>query len=221
MLTDADPMASAGSESPAHPHGGRLSEILEAIAADPVRDRVSIADLVSILSHRAFGALMLVFSLPNALPMPPGTSTILGAPLLFLAAQLALNRPAPWLPGFIASRSMSRSDFGKLVAKVSPWLARAERLLRPRASFLTRPPFEQGIGLFSLILAIVLFLPIPLGNMLPAFAISILSLAILERDGLAAIFGFLTGILSLVIVSGVIYGFVLAGLFLIRRMLGV
>jgi hypothetical protein len=36
--------------------------------------------------------------------MPPGTSAFLGAPLLFLAVQLALGR-RPWLPRVIAERS--------------------------------------------------------------------------------------------------------------------
>jgi len=67
------PANSAGSD--ARPHGGRLSEILAAIAADTSRARISIADLFSVLSHRAFGALMLIFAAPNIFPTPPGFSS--------------------------------------------------------------------------------------------------------------------------------------------------
>jgi hypothetical protein len=47
---------------------------------------------------------------------------------------------------------MSRKDFAAIVGKGAPWLVRAEKLLRPRLSFLTRPPFEQAIGAICLLL---------------------------------------------------------------------
>jgi hypothetical protein len=87
--------------------GPSLSEVLTQIANDEGRARISIGDLATALRDRAIGALILVFALPNTIPMPPGVSSILGAPLLFLTAQLALGRN-PWLPKFIADRSMER-----------------------------------------------------------------------------------------------------------------
>ena len=66
-----------------------------------------------------------------------------------------------------------------------------------------------------LALAIVLALPIPLGNMLPAFAISLMALGVLERDGLWVIIGVLVGVFSLVIVSGVVWALAKALIFVI------
>jgi hypothetical protein len=79
------------------------------------------------------------------------------------------------------------------------------RSLKPRLSFLTRPPFEQVIGAVCLVLATILFLPIPFGNMPPALAICLLALAILEWDRLAALSGTVVAMLSLAIVWGVVY----------------
>jgi hypothetical protein len=207
--------------APARPRGGKLSEILTSIAANETRDRVSVADLFDVMRDRAFGALMLLFAVPNVFPLPPGSSAILAAPLVFLTAQLALARPTPWLPRFITERSISRSDFARTVAKVSPWLARIERLLRPRLGYLTRPPFEQLIGVMCLILAILLLLPIPLGNMPPALAICLFSLAILERDGIAALVGWLTAIVSIAIVWTVVYALVHSAIAILRHTLSV
>lgn len=67
------------------PQGGRLSDILLAVAADQTRERVSVADLFEVMSHRAFGALILIFAAPNVLPTPPGFSTLFAAPLIFLS----------------------------------------------------------------------------------------------------------------------------------------
>lgn len=192
----------------------RVSQILDTVAGDDRRERVSISDVMNAMEARAVAALILFFSLPNALPAIPGTSAILGLPLLYLCAQMMLGK-LPWLPAIIADRSMTREDFRSLVGRVSPLLARAERLLVPRLLFMTGVRGEQVIGAFCLLLAVVLALPIPLGNMLPAIAISMLALGVLERDGLWVIGGFVVGVLSLAIVWGVVWALAKTAWFLI------
>lgn len=196
-----------------HPAPKRLVTILQDIAGDISRDRISISDLMEGMDARAMGALLLIFAFPNALPAPPGTSGILGLPLLYLSVQMALGR-MPWLPRIIAARSMARKDFAVLVERVVPWLERAERLMAPRLLWLCGPGVQRLLGVACLILALVLFLPIPLGNMLPAFAICLIALGVLERDGLWILLGLMTGVISLIIVSGVIYGILRAIIFL-------
>lgn len=173
----------ADAETPEPPHRG-FSEVLRELAALE-RERVSVADILQAFGDRAFGALLLVFSLPNALPMPPGTSAILGAPLVFIAFQLMLGRPVLWLPGVIVDRSLKRDDFRALAAKIEPWVVRLERLLKPRAHWLTSPFADRLTGAGCFLLSLVLFLPIPFGNMPPAIAISAFALGLIERDGVA------------------------------------
>ena len=48
---------------------------------------------------------------------------------------------------------------------------------------------EYLLGLIILLLSIVLVLPVPLGNMLPALAVSVLSISLIQRDGLIALLG--------------------------------
>jgi hypothetical protein len=199
--------------------GASLSTLLTRIAADETRERISIGDLLIALQDRAIGALIFVFAIPNTLPMPPGMSSILGAPLLFLTAQLTLGR-RPWLPKFIASRSLERAHFAAVVVRIAPWVARAERLLRPRIEVLTRPPFEYLVGAICLVQAIVLFLPIPMGNIPPAVAICLFALAILERDGLWVLIGVCATIVSFVIAWGVLYALFRSAVALIGRLLG-
>lgn len=186
-----------------------LSTALQRIADRTDRDRIFIRDLLAELDQRAIAAMLFVFAVPNTIPVPPGVSGVLGAPLLFLAAQLMLGR-APWLPALIADRSFARADFARILNKIGPWLAKAERLMRPRLTVLTKPPAEYIIGAIMLVLAIVLFLPIPLGNMLPAIAICVLALGLIQRDGLWVIAGTVTAIVSVIIVSGVVAAFAFA-----------
>lgn len=213
-----DPSSIAASAA-SHNGGGRgpkLSEILFAIANDTSRERVSVADLLAVMQDRAVGALMFVFALPNVLPTPPGTSTVLGAPLIFLTAQLALGLK-PWLPAVIADRSMARTDFAAVVNKAAPWLAKAEALLRPRFGRLVQPPAEYAVGLICFLLAVILFLPIPLGNMLPALAICLFSLGVVEKDGGWILAGLATTVVSLVVIWGVLYAIITAALYFIAN----
>lgn len=196
-----------------HEHREKLSETLEKIAQSEHRERISVNELIYLLRGRAIAALLLLFAFPNALPSPPGTSGVLGLPLVYLSVQMMLGRP-PWLPAFIGNRSVARQDFAAIIRRSAPFLARAEKLLRPRVMSLTSPMGLRMVGLACLILSTVLILPIPLGNMLPAFAICVLALGALERDGVWIISGTVVGILSLVVVWGVIMAFIKAILFL-------
>lgn len=195
-----------------------LSVVLGMLAEDLNRRRISVGDFLAALGDRALGALMFVFAIPNVLPTPPGTSTILGAPLIFLAAQVTFGR-RPWLPAIISQRSMSREDFNVLIRRIVPWLERAEKLLRPRASVLAIPPMEYVVGLMCLLLAVVLILPIPLGNMLPALAISLMALGLLERDGVWISAGLFVAAIALLVVSGVVFALVKAAIFFFTQVL--
>lgn len=201
-----------------HRHGGRLSEILSGLATDEGRPRISVADIFQAMGDRAFGALILIFALPNIVPTPPGTSALTGTPLVFLAAQLMLGQK-PWLPRIIADRSMTRQDFASIVTRVTPWLAKAERMLRPRLGFLVYPPAEYLIGFVCLVLAVILALPVPLGNILPAIAICFFSFGILERDGICVLIGTAVAGVAGVVVAGVVYALVKGFLLLLQATL--
>lgn len=198
------------------PKRARLSDILRGLAEQTPVERVSVGDIVAALPRRATAALLFIFAAPNAIPTPPGTSALLGLPMIYLAYQMMLRRK-PWLPKVISARSMRREDFAALVTRALPLLTRAERMLRPRLLPLVSPAAEAAIGAFCLVLALSVALPIPLGNMLPALAVSILALAVLERDGLWVLIGSAIGLLSLVVVSGVVWAAVKSVAYLVGQ----
>lgn len=179
----------------------RLSAILTAIAEAEDRDRISIGDLLEALKRRALGALMFIFAIITALPMPPGVSAVVGAPLVFLSAQLMLGMNA-WLPRIITDRSLSRVDFHRVVRAASPWLARAEGIMKPRFEFLAKRPAVYFAGFVTFVMSLLVLLPIPGANMAPSIAICIIALGLLERDGIWIVLGALVGIISTVVVAG-------------------
>jgi|AGTN01.1.fsa_nt_gi Uncharacterized ABC-type transport system, permease components len=205
----------SGAEAP-----GRIpaSRLLAGFAEHWQGERVRLKDVVDVLEDRAYGLLLLVLAFPNVIPNPiPGLSGILGVPLVLVAAQLALGRPHPWFPAFLAERSMATGDFRAVVEKIAPWLQKFERLTRPRLRWLSNPVAERLLAAFCLFLAIILALPIPLGNMLPALAVSLIALGLIEHDGLAIGAGAVLGIVSIFIVSAVVIVMVEAFLFFLRQ----
>jgi hypothetical protein len=59
-------------------------------------------------------------------------------------------------------------------------------------------------------------LPIPLGNILPAVAISLLAIGMLEKDGIAVLVGAAIAVANLFVVAGVLYGLGKAALFILK-----
>ena len=150
---------------------------------------ITIGDIVESFGRRAFGALLFVFSVPNLLPLPPGSSTVLGAPLVLLAPQVAIGVRQPWLPKKLKARALSRRDLANAFDRLIPWLERIEKASRPRLTWMFGPVGDRLIGLACTVLALVLILPIPFGNMLPAATVGVLSLSLTQRDGALAAIG--------------------------------
>lgn len=162
-------------------------------------DRLTLGELLDSLHERAFGLAMTLLALPNCLPMPgiPYMSTVTGLPILILAGQLALGRDEPWLPARIARWSVSRPWLARIWRKVRPVVRRVERRLRPRLMPMTAPRAERIWAGLIAVLALILALPIPAGNLLPAWGVLLLSLGIAERDGRVVIGGLVGSVIAL------------------------
>ena len=166
-----------------------LSRILRDLCADPDGE-VTVGEIVDAFGRRAFGAMLFVFSVPNLLPLPPGSTTVLGLPLVLLAPQVMVGMRVPWLPRFLHQRKFKGSDLERLFGRLLPTLEKIERLSSPRLTFIFGPIGDRLIGLICTVLALILILPVPLGNLLPAATIATLSLALFQRDGLIALAGY-------------------------------
>lgn len=181
------------------PESSEKQRPLSAVLADVAYhegERISVAELTQLFGGRAIGALLFVFGLACMLPLPPGATTIFGFPLVLLAPQLIIGAAAPWLPNGIKDRTVSTADLKKGLPKLVGWLRRVEAVSKPRLAFIFGPVGERLIGVVVLALALVLILPIPGGNMLPALSVSALAFALIQRDGLIALLGYLIAFVS-------------------------
>lgn len=166
-----------------------LSSILRSLMDSP-GETLTVGEVMDRFDSRAFGATLFTFSAPNLLPMPPGASTVLGAPLLLIAPQVAVGRQTPWIPESVRRRVISRKALTAAFSRLMGPLQRIERVSRPRMPWLFGRKGEHAAGIVCSLLALVLILPIPFGNMLPAAAIAALSLSLVLRDGVIALAGY-------------------------------
>jgi hypothetical protein len=184
----------------------RLSEVFADLAAQD-RARVSIGDVVQALGDRSFAPVMILLAVPNAIPFIPGSSTVLGLLLAVVAIQLVLGMRRVRLPARLNRWSFDREGFARLVAKVTPWLTRFERMARPRFWPESYRLAERLAGIVAIALSLMIMLPIPFANGVPAIAICLLALGISERDGLWLGAGIVVGAIA----AGIVAGLFLAG----------
>jgi len=180
-----------------------FSQVIEDIGAkdDP---KLYLGELINAFGERGFGALMLFFGLLSvAIGIIPGTTTILGAPLLLMGLQLAIRQDQLWLPRWALRRWIERETYRNGVQKVLPRLRKVERLSKPRLEIMTSELSEILIGVATVILAFILILPIWGGNLIPALIIATFGFGLMQRDGLAILIGWsaigLIGLAALVV----------------------
>lgn len=178
----------------------RFSETLERLGAHGA-EKLCLGEMVEAFGERAFGAVMLLFAIVNLLPWPPGGTTLTGAPLLFLSAELAFGRDRLWLPRWLDRASVKRETFHTLSSRLMRVIRYSEALSRPRLAFLSSRAGQCLIGVACLVLSAILVLPVFGGNLLPAVAIAFFSLGVMQRDGVAILIGWiLTGATAVVLV---------------------
>ena len=182
-------------------------------------EAIVLGDILAFFGERAFGALMLVLALPMATPLSaiPGVSSVFGLPLVVVCAQLMLGYPRPLLPALLAKRTVRRETLARAIERADPWLARIERAVHPRLPALTGVAAERALGAVCVVMAVLLALPIPGANQPPAVVVALFAVALVERDGVFAILGWIAALAAVVIVV-VIYGaLIAAGMFMLGK----
>lgn len=178
-------------------------------------DSVSVGTMILALGDRSFGWTMLLFALVNMVPMPIGSTLITAIPLMLLSGQMALGFRHIRLPGFMTRITVPRRRFKAAVLRMKPALGRIERLVRPRLLWLFSRRNERLIGAVLFAVACALFIPLPGSGFIPATALLISAIGLVERDGALLIGGLVLGLVSIVVTIAV-GGAVLAGIEALR-----
>ncbi len=178
-----------------------LSNIIEHVF-DPDRNPITCGELVEELDRHGMAVILILFSVPAALPLPAaGYSTLLSVPLLIIGLRLLAGYDNLWLPARLRQRPFNTAGFNRRVVDAMLRLVQVvERFSSPRLIGLVRAPAMRAvIGFIICALACSMLLPIPGTNTAPAFGIFLIGFSLLEDDGVLLLAGILCSLLALFI----------------------
>lgn len=164
----------------------KLSVLLKRLASEFAERPLGFEELVTITQGRAYDVLLIFLSLPFLTPVPlPFLSTALGLVMVLIGARLAVGQ-RPWLPQALLQKQIEGRYLVKILNAGSKVLRGLEIFLRPRLAFVhTTWVFQRITGVLIVLSGALLLLPLPIpfSNILPAGTVLLLAAGALERDG--------------------------------------
>ncbi len=186
----------------------RTSQILRELLEKNPDKNFTVEKIVNSLGGTsAFGTSLLVFSIPEVLPIPiPGLSAIVVIPTGIISAQMIAGNGQLKLPKALLKRSIPRKALAASIHSILPFLEKTEKYIKPRWQWAVHPASKRFIGVFVFLLALAIALPVPGTNMPLAISIFIIALGMIENDGVLIVLGILIGIASFALLGGIIFG---------------
>jgi hypothetical protein len=197
------PKVEAGAEA----LGEKLKIIIENLPPDTVtlaeiRDRLGQDGLLLLTAF-----LTLVFMIPVSIP---GVSTVFGAAILLIGVTRLFHRSL-WLPKRLQDRELPAEKLRAGLRGGMVWFHRLERISRPhRLKWLTGHGVAGVANDLALILGAGLLMApfglIPFSNTLPALALLLLAIGLLQRDGVCILLGHCANLATIVYFTVLIAG---------------
>lgn len=186
MITDRQsPLQTPMTTSEVHPRtfSAELGDLIARFDNRPVR----LAEILESTQGRGYHLLLLLVALPFVGPIPlPGFSVPFGLVVSVLGLRLAIDR-GPWLPQRLLQREVSAAALRRVITATKRVVRGMEFVVRPRLGFVpNHGVFSRIAGALITLSGAMLMLPVPLpfSNSLPAWTVILLSASALGRDGL-------------------------------------
>lgn len=182
----------------------RIHEILTGLltgdaGSAALGEQPAVDEIISALGPRSFGLVLVMFGLPNLLPVP-GLPILCGFIIGIIAFQMVLGKDHLVLPRWVGAKRVKRDDLSRVVQRATPTLSTIERAMRPRIALLTDPPMQRVLGVVLCVLALALMAPIPFfGGIAPGIAVILLGLGLAERDGIVILLGGLASVFAVIV----------------------
>lgn len=143
--------------------------------------------------------LTLVFLIPVSIP---GVSTVFGAAILLVGISRLFNRPM-WLPQKVRERPLPADKLRPALMRGLTWVRRLEKVSRAHrlaalADGRVADIFNNLVFILAALLLMAPFGFIPFSNTVPGIALLFYAIGLLQRDGVAILFGHLANIAAIV-----------------------
>jgi len=166
-------------------------------------DGLTLREIRDRLDDRAFGLMILILAIPCLVPALYGVPQIVGIPILLLAGQMLIGREEPWLPEAALKRRVSKAMLDLMADFAVKRMGWFERLSRPRLTLFTQGLAERAAAVFMILATLTIVLPMT--NTVPSVALALMSVGLIQRDGLfvAAGAAVATGWVTALLVVGI------------------
>jgi len=175
---------------------------LRETAATLPAERVSMQALAQAHGPAAHGTWLLLMAVPCLLPVP-GVGTVLGLGMAALAAAMWRGHSPASLPRRVAELQLSRHWAQRVLGMLASAYAVAGRFARARLSHLASVGRRSWTAAAIGLMALIVVMPIPFGNVLPALALMLIGLGLVFRDGVAVVLGLVMAGLAVCVTAGV------------------
>ena len=146
--------------------------------------RLNLAELLRLHGDSSTAVVLMLTALLTVVPIA-GAGTVLSLGILAIAWGWARGHDSVDLPSRLGALSLNERWSGRCLHGLAWMYERANRWLRPRWSVWSHGATRWGWGVWIALMAGVIFLPLPLGNVLPSLSLILLSLGWMFRDGVA------------------------------------
>jgi len=178
-----------------------LSHLLTSIINDIHGDTITLRKLLERCGREGMLLVCAIACLPFLIPVSiPGVSTVFGAAIVLLSTALFLDR-LPWLPQRILDKDLDANKLKPVLHKGVGMVGKLDRWLQPRWSGLTTSPmqrFNSAVLVFGGLLLMAPLGLIPFSNTVPAVGILLLTVGMMQRDGVFVLLGYLGHVLTAV-----------------------
>lgn len=187
-----------------------LGEQLATAIRELPQGTLTLGELLEVFGDEGLLLLTMLLTLVFLIPVSiPGVSTVFGAAILLVGISRLIGRPL-WLPEKIRNRALPAERLRPGLTQGMTWVRRLEKISRPyRLRGIVDGRAQALINHLAFILAALLLMApfgfVPFSNTLPALALLLYALGMVQRDGGAILLGHLANI-GTMIYFGVLIG---------------
>lgn len=174
-----------------------LAHLLRARAAEASEAwRLSFADLLDVCGRHSLPGVLLVGAALTMLPVA-GSGTVLSLVLWWIAWAWWRGHEQLPLPRRALELSLSPTWSRRCLRGLAWVYEQADRWMKPRWERWAHRHTQPWWALWVSFMAALIFLPLPLGNVLPALSLMLLALGWMFRDGVVLMLSSATGVAAL------------------------
>jgi len=160
---------------------------------EPTDLRLSLAELIRLHGDASGPVLMMLLAVLATLPIA-GAGMVLSLGIFLLSWAWLRGMDNMPLPERLGRVTLNPVWTRRCLHGLAWIYEEADRLLRPRWIAMSNRRLRPLWGVWIALMGVIIFVPLPLGNVLPAISLVLLSLGWMFRDGLALLLAGMAGV---------------------------